>query len=169
MIPVRRDKDLGLVHQPAKGLGVDDAVPVALEVVAHAVGRLEPHPPGTLLHGPGVALDDRNRIRVTHAGRRAPVSPRPTREFPGAWARTCERTTLRTFSLGPACRGASRTGVSIRILTLSSVPGASGKASPVCDLQPAHSMPPCSGAKWSGVSDLSRSVPQPKQASSWGA
>ena len=62
------------------------------------------------------------------------MSPRPTRVFPGAWARTCERTTLRTFSLGPACRGASRTGVSIRVLTLSSVPGASGKASPVCDL-----------------------------------
>jgi hypothetical protein len=37
VIAIRRDKDLRLVHQPAKGLGVDDAVSIALELVAHPV------------------------------------------------------------------------------------------------------------------------------------
>ena len=40
MIAEGRDEDLGLVLEPAEGLGVDDAVAVALEVGAEGAGLL---------------------------------------------------------------------------------------------------------------------------------
>jgi hypothetical protein len=52
VVAVRGDEDLGLVHEPAEGLGVDNAVPVALEVVADVVGRLRPRASRAVLHGP---------------------------------------------------------------------------------------------------------------------
>ena len=52
VVAVRGDEDLGLVHEPTEGLGVDNAVPVALEVVADVVGRLRPRASRAVLHGP---------------------------------------------------------------------------------------------------------------------
>jgi hypothetical protein len=40
VVAVGGDEDLGLVHEPAEGLGVNYSVSVALEVVADTVGRL---------------------------------------------------------------------------------------------------------------------------------
>jgi hypothetical protein len=97
VVAVRGDEDLGLVHEPSKGLGVDNAIPVALEVVAHTVGRLGSGAAHTLLYGPCgrvVAKADTGSLG-SHALR--PARRGPTRVFPGAWARTCERTTLRTL------------------------------------------------------------------------
>jgi hypothetical protein len=52
VVAVRRDEDLGLVHEPAERLGVDNAVPVALEVVADTVGRLGPGAAYAVFYGP---------------------------------------------------------------------------------------------------------------------
>src|ERR687896_2348071 len=52
VVAVRGDEDLGLVHEPAERLGVDNAVPVALEVVAYTVGRLGPGAAYAVLYGP---------------------------------------------------------------------------------------------------------------------
>jgi hypothetical protein len=52
VVAIRGDEDLGLVHEPAEGLGVDDAVPIALEVVADTVGRLGPGAAYAVLYGP---------------------------------------------------------------------------------------------------------------------
>src|SRR5918997_1034619 len=70
VIAVWGDKDLGLVHEAAEGFGVDDAVPVALELVADTVGGLEPNAADAKLASP---------VRGSHAGRRA-----PGRALPGA-------------------------------------------------------------------------------------
>jgi hypothetical protein len=108
VVAVRGDEDLGLVHEPAEGLGVDNAVPVALEVVADAVGRLRPQASRAVLHGPcGRLLPKANTGSWRfHVLRPAPASRGPTSIFPGAWARTWERTTLRTLCFGPVCTGA---------------------------------------------------------------
>jgi hypothetical protein len=47
VVAIRRDKDLRLVQQPAKGFGMDDAVSIALELVAHPVGQLGQRAPRT--------------------------------------------------------------------------------------------------------------------------
>src|SRR5215210_7779163 len=52
VVTVGGDEDLCLVHEPAEGLGVDYAVPVALEVVTDAVGRLLPLATCAMLYGP---------------------------------------------------------------------------------------------------------------------
>src|ERR671913_1260535 len=52
VVAVRGDEDLGLVHEPAEGLGVDNAVPVTLEVVAYTVGRLGPGAAYAVLYAP---------------------------------------------------------------------------------------------------------------------
>src|ERR687898_2108440 len=97
VIAIRGDENLSLMHEPAEGLGVNDAVPVALEVVADTVGRLGPGAAHALLYGPCgrvVAKADTGSLG-SHALR--PARRGPTRVFPGAWARTWERTTLRTL------------------------------------------------------------------------
>src|SRR5215204_779733 len=99
VVAVRGDEDLSLVHEPAERLGVDYAVPVALEVVADTVGRLGPGAAYAVLHGPCrriVAKADTGSLG-SHARRPAPARRGPTKVFPGAWARTWERTTLRTL------------------------------------------------------------------------
>jgi hypothetical protein len=99
VVAVRGDEDLGLVHEPAERLGVDNAVPIALEVVADTVGRLGPGAAYAVLYGPCgriVAKTDTGALG-SHALRPAPARRGPTRVFPGAWARTWERTTLRTL------------------------------------------------------------------------
>jgi hypothetical protein len=96
------------MHEPAEGLGVNDAVPVALEVVADTVGRLGPGAAYAVLYGPyrRVMAKANTGSLESHAGRPEPASRGPTSVFPGAWARTWERTTLRTLCLGPVCTGA---------------------------------------------------------------
>src|SRR5215210_3701049 len=142
VVAVRGDEDLGLVHEPAEGLGVDYAVPVALEVVADAVGRLRSRASCAVLYGPcrRILAEADSWSGGSHT--RRPASRGPTRVFPGAWARTWERTTLRTLSFGPACSGARRIGLSTRVLRLSSVPGASGNASPVAERHSWQRTPP---------------------------
>src|SRR5215213_7012908 len=97
VITVRGNEDLGLVHKPAERLGMDNAVPIALEVVADTIGRLGPGAAYAVLYGPCgriVAKTDTGSLG-SHA--RRPARREPTRVFPGAWARTWERTTLRTL------------------------------------------------------------------------
>jgi hypothetical protein len=99
VVAVRGDEDLGLVHEPAERLGVDNAVPIALEVVADTVGRLGPGAAYAVLYGPCgriVAKTDTGALG-SHALRPAPARRGPTRVFPGAWAMTWERATLRTL------------------------------------------------------------------------
>jgi hypothetical protein len=108
VIAIRGDENLSLMHEPAEGLGVNDAVPVALEVVADTVGRLWPGAAYAVLYGPYrrvMAKADTGSLG-THTGRPEPASRGPISVFPGAWARTWERTTLRTLCLGPVCTGA---------------------------------------------------------------
>src|SRR4028118_1770597 len=62
-------KDLGLVHEAAEGFGVDDPVPVALELVAHTVRGLGPDASRARLAGP-VPSRKLGRVRRLHAGRR---------------------------------------------------------------------------------------------------
>src|SRR5918999_2893452 len=52
VVAVGGDEDLGLVHEPAEGLGVDYSVSVALKVVADTVGRLGPEAAQAVLNGP---------------------------------------------------------------------------------------------------------------------
>src|SRR3954468_18625160 len=47
VVAVRGNKDLRLVHQATEGLGVDDAVPVPLELVAYPVRNLRYRPSNT--------------------------------------------------------------------------------------------------------------------------
>src|SRR5215211_2438725 len=99
VVAVRGDEDLGLVHQPAEGLGVDNAIPVALELVADTVGRLGPGAAYAVLYGPCgriVAKAHTGSLGV-HARRPEPARRGLTKVFPGAWAMTWERTTLRTL------------------------------------------------------------------------
>src|SRR5215217_5959939 len=169
VVAVRGDEDLGLVHEPAERLGVDYAVPITLEVVADTVGRLGPGAAYAVLYGPcGRILAKADTGSLGFHARR-PARRGPTRVFPGAWARTWERTTLRTLWFGPVCAGASRMGFSMRVLRLSSVPGPSGNASPVAGRHSWHRMPPWSGAKFSGSEVAPRFVPQVRQTSSCGA
>ena len=108
VVAVGGDEDLGLVHEPAEGLGVDNSVPVALEVVANTVGRLGPEAAYAVLNGPcgRVMAEADTGLPGFHALRPAPARRGPTSVFPGAWARTWERTTLRTLPFGPVCAGA---------------------------------------------------------------
>jgi hypothetical protein len=39
VVAIWRDKDLRFVHQPAKGFSMDDTISIALELVAHSIGR----------------------------------------------------------------------------------------------------------------------------------
>src|SRR5215208_6880504 len=50
VIAIRGDENLSLMHEPAEGLGVNDAVPVALEDVADTVGRVGPRPSYAVLN-----------------------------------------------------------------------------------------------------------------------
>src|SRR3712207_1625941 len=52
VVAIGGDEDLCFVHEAAEGFSVDDAVPVALEVVPDAVEGLGPPPPGATLAGP---------------------------------------------------------------------------------------------------------------------
>src|SRR5829696_1004663 len=169
VIAVRRNEDLRLVHEPAERLGMDNAVPVALEVVADTIGRLGPRAAYAVLYGPCGRIVARADSGSLGSHSRRPARRGPTRVFPGAWARTWERTTLRTLWFGPVCAGASRLGFSMRVLRLSSVPGPSGNASPVAGRHSWHRMPPWSGAKFSGSEVAPRFVPQVRQTSSCGA
>src|SRR3712207_1918461 len=122
MIAVGRDEDLGLVHEAAKGLGVDDTVPVSLELVANPVGGLGSHASGATLAGPGCGIRPTVAgFRGFHAGRLASVMRAPGMMFPGACARTWERTARRTPSPVSPSAGASRIGCSISALSRSSV------------------------------------------------
>src|SRR5215210_3327917 len=109
MVTVGGDEDLGLVHEPAESLGVDKAISVALEIVAHTVWRLRPLASRAAPYGPRgerspVQMD--SGIRGSHVIRPMLASWGPTSLFPGAWARTWARTTLRTLSFGPVRSGA---------------------------------------------------------------
>ena len=45
VVALVRDEDLGLVHEPAKGSGVDDAVAVAAKLIARGALLLRHKPP----------------------------------------------------------------------------------------------------------------------------
>jgi hypothetical protein len=54
VVPLRVDEDLRLPLEAAEGLGVDDAIAVALELGAHAAGLLRPLPAPRLQRRNGV-------------------------------------------------------------------------------------------------------------------
>src|SRR5829696_4287337 len=135
------------MHEAAEGLGVDDPVPVTLELVANPVGRFGSRSAGDLFASPGGRAEILLGVRGTHAGRREPEIRAPGVALPGAWARTWARTTRRTASPSPLSERLSRIGCSIRVLSPSRVPGGIGKASPVDARHSGQSTPPRFGAK----------------------
>src|SRR5215218_2187541 len=145
VVTIGRDEDLSLVHEAAESLGVDDAIPVALEFVADSVGWFGPYSAGALLTGPGVrALAQFAGFRSSHERR---LGSEIRSVLPGACARTWARTTRRMLSPDPFPDGVSRIGFSIMALSCPSVPGGIGKASVVADRQSGQSTPPKAGAK----------------------
>ncbi len=71
VIPIGRYEDLRLVHEPPEGFGMDYAVPVALEFVADAVGRLGLYAARATLTAPPGQSGARGFGFPAHAGFRA--------------------------------------------------------------------------------------------------
>ena len=108
VVALGRDEDLGLVLQAAEGLGVDDAVAVALERRAQGARllRRQPSARAVAAHGQGAERDllggaqalcetPRHRPRAglaAHAGRVAARASRPRRSRPSPSSSTPGRT-----------------------------------------------------------------------------
>src|ERR671910_3331349 len=70
VVAVGRDEDLGLVHEAAESLGVDNPITVTLELVADAIRRLGLWSTGAFFAGPGhraEILRGRFGVRGAHA------------------------------------------------------------------------------------------------------
>ena len=85
VVTIGRDEDLRFVHKTTESLGVDDAIPVALELVTDAVGGFGSHSACALFAGPGVLSQP---VGSRSPQRFEPLIRAPGSTLPGACAST---------------------------------------------------------------------------------